>query len=143
MKFSMIRKDFHFRRKQGSLKRRDQRIRREDHGDYTFLTNIPELDLNQVNEAFDCFCRLIFEKIKDEERYSMDDYFTEIDLHLDDATGNWVFNFRFDKFVLAKEYEINTDDDIAEPNNTANNTPPSNGNAVYSALVAGSNNDFI
>lgn len=143
MKFSMLRKDFHFKRKQGSLKRRDQHIRHEDHGDYTYLTNIPDIDLDAVNEAFDCFCRLIFGKIKDEERYSTDDYFTEIDLHLDDATGNWTFNFRFDEFVLAKEYEIDTDAEITEPNDTANNTPTSNGNTVYSALVAGSGNDLI
>lgn len=52
---------------------------------------------------------MIFAKIREEERYSTDDYFSEIQLLLDDTTDFWTFRFRFDNFILDKEYEIDTE----------------------------------
>lgn len=110
MKFKMIRKTLQYSRKQGSLKRRDKHIKHEDHFDYVYLTDIPSsIELDDVDDAFDCFCRMIFAKIREEDCYSTDDYFSEIQLLLDDTTDFWTFRFRFDNFILDKEYEIDTE----------------------------------
>lgn len=134
---------FFFSRAQRGWKSRDQRPKHEDHCDYTYLTDIPSsISLDEVNDAFDLFCDIINSKAM--KKYKCTSDFTEIQLHRDPKTAFWTFKFRYDLYLLDDEYEIDTD--TAEEDtldDTANNTQSSDGNAVYSALVAGSNNDFI
>lgn len=143
MKFDMVRKSLDRAREQVSDKKNDQHIKHFKHVDYVYLTNIPSsVDFDEIDEAFDSFALKIGKRI--EHFTQISSYFADVHLTLDDATDFWTFRFRFDKFRLEKDYTIDTDaveEDAFD--NTANTTPPNNGNAVYSALVAGSNNDFI
>lgn len=128
---------------QDNYKKKDRRKIYETHSKYVFLTNIPESATNEeLNAAFDCFALKVAKSIEYFTRIS--DYFCDLHYKLDDKAEFWTFEFRFDKFRLGKEYEIDTD--AAEEDtldDTANNTPPSDGNTVHSALVEGSQNGFI
>lgn len=143
MKFNMLRNGIDIIVEQDDYKKQDRRKIHKTHSNYVFLSNIPESATDEeLLEAFNCFALKMGKGIKYFTRVS--DYFCDLHFKLDDKAEFWTIEFRFDEFRLGKEYEIDTDaveeDTLSD---TANNTPPSDGNAVYSALVAGSNNDFI
>ncbi len=143
MKFKMLRNGIDIIVEQDNYKKKDRRKIYETHSKYVFLTNIPESATDEeLQEAFNCFALKVAKNIEYFTRVS--DYFCDLHYKLDDKAEFWTIEFRFDKFRLGKEYKIDTDAvEEDTPNDTSNNTPTSNGNAVYSSLVAGSNNDFI
>ena len=56
---------------------------------------------------FVCFAMTVCKKI--EHFTSISDYFSEVQFLLDDKTDFWTIKFRFDKFRLDKEYNLDTE----------------------------------
>lgn len=105
MKFNMVRESLLITKAQDSLKRNDQRIRHSDHCDYTYLTDIPSS--GDVDEAFSYFAATV---CKDIEYFtSISDYFSEVQFLLDDKRKFWTMKFRFDKYRLGEEYNLDTE----------------------------------
>ncbi len=108
MKYKLIRESTLHLWEQDSKKWNDQRIRRGDHYDYVYLTDIPSsVGFDEADEAFVSFAQKVCNSI--EHFTSISDYFSEIQILIDDKTGYCTFRFRFDKFDLDEEYEIDTE----------------------------------